>query len=134
VSRQSTAEESALWAAHERALEFAGERTRPPPSLPQMVIMPILMTMSSKAHRWSVASAKAELSRVLDEAQRRPQVIERRGKPIAVVVAADRFEDTSATERWRKFLAVSAEVRAAGGGELHVPRRHRRRSPFAASR
>jgi hypothetical protein len=32
--------------------------------------------------------------------------------------------------RWRTFLDASAEIRAAGGGALRVPRRTRRASPF----
>ncbi len=91
------------------------------------------MTMSGKGDRWSVASAKAELSRVVESAQRRPQVIERRGKPVAVVVGVEQFEDVEAAARWRKFLATSEEIRAGGGGELRVPPRQRRRSPFGRS-
>jgi prevent-host-death family protein len=88
------------------------------------------MTMSNRRNHWSVASAKAELSRVVEDAQRRPQVIERRGKPVAVVVAIDQFEDSSGGARWRRFLDVSAEIRASGGVELSLPPRERRASPF----
>jgi prevent-host-death family protein len=88
------------------------------------------MTMSNRSNHWSVASAKAELSRLVEDAQQRPQVIERRGKPVAVVVAIDQFEDSSGGARWRRFLDVSAEIRANGGAELDVPRRRRRPSPF----
>lgn len=98
------------------------------PALPEMVKCRIVMTMSS--HRWSVAAAKAELSRLVESAQRHPQVIERRGKPVAVVVAVAEFEDRAPAARWQKFLDVSAETREAGGGELRVPRRTPRRSPF----
>ncbi len=95
-----------------------------------MVTIRTLMTMSSRAPRWSVASAKAELSRVVEDAQRRPQVIERRGKPVAVVVGLAQYEDVEAAARWRRFLEVSEEIRDAGGGELRVPPRVRRPSPF----
>jgi prevent-host-death family protein len=95
-----------------------------------MVIAATIMTMSSRSSHWSVASAKAELSRLVESAQSHPQVIERRGKPVAVVVAIDQFEDAGAAARWRKFLAASAEIRADGGGELRVPPRARRASPF----
>jgi len=88
------------------------------------------MTMSNRSNHWSVASAKAELSRVVEDAQKRPQVIERRGKPVAVVVAMDQFIESSGGARWRKFLDASAELRALGGAELSVPRRERRASPF----
>jgi len=90
-----------------------------------------MMTMSNKtSNHWSVAAAKAELSRLVEDAQQRPQVIERRGKPVAVVVAMNQFEDSSVRARWRRFLDESADIRTSGGGRLRVPRRQRRRSPF----
>jgi prevent-host-death family protein len=98
--------------------------------LPEMVTKPTIMTMSKRGH-WSIASAKAELSRLVDDAQRRPQVIERRGKPVAMVLAIEQFEDGATATRWKKFLRTSAEIRVSGGGELRVPRRDRRASPFA---
>jgi prevent-host-death family protein len=89
------------------------------------------MTMSRRSNNhWSVAAAKAELSRLVEDEQQRPQVIERRGKPVVVVVAIDQFEDSSGGARWRKFLDTSAQIRASGGGQLRVPRRERRVSPF----
>ena len=45
----------------------------------------------SKAH-WSVAGAKAELSRLIEQASAGPQIIEKRGKPVAVVVSITDFE------------------------------------------
>jgi antitoxin (DNA-binding transcriptional repressor) of toxin-antitoxin stability system len=96
----------------------------------KMVTKPTIMTMSKRAHTWSIASAKAGLSRVVDDAQRRPQVIERRGKPVAMVVAIEQFQDGTAATRWKKFLEASAAIRVSGGGELRVPRRERRASPF----
>jgi len=68
--------------------------------------------------------------RVVENAQKRPQVIERRGKPVAVVVAIDQFIESSGGARWRKFLDASAEIRALGGAELSVPRRECWASPF----
>jgi prevent-host-death family protein len=96
-----------------------------------MVILPKVMTMSARGHRWSVAAAKAELSRVVESAQERPQVIERRGKPVAVVIGVEQFEDVEAAARWRRFLEVSREVRESGGGTLRVTSRQRRGSPFS---
>ena len=87
------------------------------------------MTMSARTARWSVAEAKAHLSELMDEARKRPQTILRRGEPVVVVVSVEQFDDDEA--RWRRFLDVSAEIRAAGGAELRVPRRTSRRSPFA---
>jgi prevent-host-death family protein len=94
-----------------------------------MVIASILMTMSARTGRWSVAEAKARLSELMDEARKRPQTIERRGRPLVVVVSVGQFDDDQV--RWRRFLEVSEELRAAGGGELRLPRRGSRRSPFA---
>jgi prevent-host-death family protein len=98
-----------------------------------MVISDMLITMSGRTASWSVADAKARLSELLDEACKRPQTITRRGRPLVVVVPVEEFEDQGDAARWRRFLDVSAEVRAAGGGEICVPRRTPRRSPFARS-
>ena len=88
----------------------------------------------SSSNRWSVAAAKAELSRVVASAQLRPQVIERRGKPVVVVIAVDAYEEGSSGSRWRKFLQTAAEIRAEGGGEIRVPPREPRPSPFGRRR
>ncbi|HEY8086543.1 MAG TPA: type II toxin-antitoxin system prevent-host-death family antitoxin [Polyangiaceae bacterium] len=84
--------------------------------------------MSARTGRWSVAEAKARLSELMDEARKRPQTIERRGRPLVVVVSVDDFDDDQV--RWRRFLELSEEIRARGGGELRLPRRGPRRSPF----
>ena len=45
------------------------------------------------ARAWTVASAKAKLSEVIERAQTRgPQMITRRGRKAAVVVSADEWE------------------------------------------
>ena len=41
--------------------------------------------------KWSAAEAKAALSRVLDDAGVKPQIIERHGKPVAAVVGWKQF-------------------------------------------
>ena len=90
------------------------------------------MTMSSR--RWNVATAKAELSRVLRHARRQPQVIENRGEPVAVVIAFDDYARLSDRERratrWQSFLDLSAAFRAEGGVDLDIPVRRARPSPF----
>ena len=94
------------------------------------------MTMSSR--RWNIATAKAELSRVLRHARRQPQVIENRGEPVAVVIAFDHFARLSDRERrstrWKSFLDLSAALRAQGGAELDLPARRARPSPFGRTR
>jgi prevent-host-death family protein len=85
----------------------------------------------SRAARWSVSEAKARLSALIDRAADHPQTIERRGKPLAVVVSVDQFAASDGAIRWQRFLEVSAEIRRAGGAELSVPRRRSGRSPFS---
>jgi prevent-host-death family protein len=103
--------------------------------LTKMVMNTKLMTMSA---RWNVAAAKAELSLVLKNAQREPQVIERRGEPVAVIVGIDEYNRLREGERrarqWKDFLELSAALRAEGGVELEVPKRRARPSPFARTR
>lgn len=99
-----------------------------------MVMTATLMTMS--ASPWSIAMAKAELSRLVRAAHDRPQVIENRGRPVAVVLSAEAYQRVTdaarESDRWRAVLALSAELRASGGTTLKVPRRRARRSPFAS--
>ena len=99
-----------------------------------MVICTTVMTMS----RWNVASAKAELSLVLERARRSPQIIEKRGVPIAVVLGIDDYsrldERQRTTDQWKRFLAQSAALRQEGGVDLEIPKRTARPSPFARKR
>jgi prevent-host-death family protein len=100
-----------------------------------MVMADKFVTMSS---RWNVASAKACLSRVLARAQRSPQVIEKRGAPVAVVVGAQEYarlaDGDRQRSRWRRFLELSADLREEGGVELEMPEREARSSPFGRRR
>ncbi len=90
-----------------------------------------LMTMSD---RWSIASAKAGLSRLVRAARGKPQRIENRGRPVAVVISAETYERLAEAERgagrWRDLLDLSAEIRDEGGVSLKLPPRRARRSPF----
>jgi prevent-host-death family protein len=86
---------------------------------------------------WSIADAKARFSRLLADARDAPQVIARRGERVAVVVDPGAFGElvreaaaVSPTARWKAFLRLSAEIRAAGGAELALARRVSRPSPF----
>lgn len=91
------------------------------------------MTMSPRRSHWSVAEAKARLSELMELARTRPQTIERRGRPLVVVLSVEQFEDSDDAARWRRFVHACDEIRAAGGAHLRVPRRTSRRSPFAPS-
>lgn len=96
-----------------------------------------VMTMSRG--RWSIAAAKAELSKVVRRARQAPQVIENRGEPVAVVVGIDEYEQGSERRAraaaWRGFLErTEAMVAEIGGIELELPPRTSRPDPFAPRR
>lgn len=89
-------------------------------------------------NRWSIGSAKAELSQVVRRAQRTPQILENRGRPVAVLVAIADWrrlaEDDDKRAHWQRFLALGEEMRAEGGYQLEIPPRRPRASPFARPR
>src|SRR5262245_31504497 len=96
----------------------------------------VIMTMST-GRIWSVAQAKARFSALLAQAERAPQIVERRGEPVAVIVGAREFAKIGELEggslfeaRWRRFLNVSSRLRAEGGAALEIPPRRPRASPF----
>lgn len=101
-----------------------------------MVMTPMIMTMSS--NRWNIAAAKAGLSRLVRQTSRGPQIIENRGKPVAVVVSADEHQRVTRAEavsaRWQAVLDLSAEIRADGGATLRIGPRRARPSPFGRPR
>jgi len=95
------------------------------------------MTMSRA--RWSIAAAKAELSKVVRHAQREPQVLENRGEPVAVVVGLDEYrrgsERQARVTAWRGFLErTAAMVTETGGIDLELPPRTTRPDPFVVRR
>jgi prevent-host-death family protein len=97
-----------------------------------MVTSAIFVTMSSS--RWNIASAKAQLSRVVRQARRAPQVLESRGKPVAVVLSIEEYDRVAEHEQQRegyqRFLRACEELRRQGGAELEIPPRRNRRSQF----
>lgn len=96
--------------------------------------------MTMKPAHWSVAGAKAALSQVISQAATGPQVIEKRGTPVAVVVSFADFQQAAGDSgslrgsRWQRFLTASATLRAQGGATLELPRRATRRDPFGRQR
>jgi prevent-host-death family protein len=100
-----------------------------------MVTSATLVTMST---RWSIATAKAEFSRLVSEARSEPQVIENRGRAVAVVVSSEEYQRLAqgqdATARWRAVFDLSAEIREEGGAAISLPRRRPRRSPLPPER
>jgi prevent-host-death family protein len=93
--------------------------------------------MVRKKNAWGLAEAKAELSEVVERAQRTPQLIERRGKAVGVIIGIKLHEEAerslalgSADQRMQRFLQICSTIRAEGGAELELPRRLPRKSPF----
>lgn len=93
------------------------------------------MTMSS----WSVAAAKAHLSELIGKTPLQPQHITKRGRPVAVVVSPETYEDLEnrAAHRrahpMRAFLERCVRLREGDDLELRLPPRRssrRRPSPF----
>jgi prevent-host-death family protein len=91
------------------------------------------MTMSRS--RWNIATAKAELSRLVLEARDGPQIIESRGRPVAVVLSTEAYarlaEGQDLAGRWQSLLKLSEELREHGGVTLKIPRRRSRPDPLA---
>ena len=94
------------------------------------------VTFMTMANQWSIAAAKAEFSRVVGQAARRPQILSNRGTPVAVVVGIEDYQRMSkhagAQARVRALLDVSAKLGAEGGVDLAIPVRRSRRDPFRA--
>jgi len=94
------------------------------------------MTMST----WSVAEAKARFATLVARAEKSPQRITRRGRPVAVVTGVNEPGQTqSAAYRhpMRDFLGRCAELRAAGDLGLVLPPRKPQRArpnPFGPRR
>jgi prevent-host-death family protein len=91
--------------------------------------------------RWNVAEAKAKLSAMLQSAAREPQVIENRGKEVAVVLGIEEYrrfkaleERSSPRAKMDEFLRLTAELRREGGVTIKLPKRRPRRSPFTPER
>lgn len=89
--------------------------------------------------KWNVAEAKASFSEVLNEAQSAPQIIENRGKPVAVVIGIEEYraikelrEQAAPRQRLAAFLRFSGELRGQGGADLELPQRSSRPAPFSA--
>lgn len=93
------------------------------------------------AGRWNVSEAKAKLSEILSQATREPQVIESRGKEVAVVLSIEEYkhlkshlEQAAPEKRLAEFLRFTEQLREEGGAEIKLPKRERRPSPFSRSR
>ena len=71
----------------------------------------VILTMSRQVTQtpaWTVAEAKAKLGQVIEQARAGPQMITRNGRPAAVVVSAEEWEQrTSRSGNLAEFLAAS---------------------------
>jgi len=68
---------------------------------------------------WTVASAKARLSQVIERAQSSPQTITRNGKPSVVVVSAEEWERKTARKGTLAQFLLDSPLR---GLDLDVER------------
>jgi prevent-host-death family protein len=89
--------------------------------------------------RWSIARAKAELSRVVEEAAQEPQELTNRGRGVAVVVSKEEWDalvsrsGRRARSPMEAFLDSTEELKAEGDLTFPLPRRRAgsaRRDPF----
>lgn len=93
------------------------------------------------ANRWNVTEAKAKLSEVLIRASREPQVIENRGRAVAVILSIQDYHDLKSRqtraapqERVAEFLRFTEHLREDGGAEIKLPKRAQKPSPFSGDR
>ncbi len=75
--------------------------------------------LSHNDKSWTVATAKAKLSEVIDRAQSAPQTITRNGKPTVIVVSAEEWERKTAR---RGSLATFLMESPFRGAELDLER------------
>jgi prevent-host-death family protein len=61
---------------------------------------------------WSLASAKARLSEVIDRAQAGPQIITRHGRPDAVIVSVDEWTRKTARKGTLAEFLLASPLRA----------------------
>ncbi|MGG7581590.1 type II toxin-antitoxin system Phd/YefM family antitoxin (plasmid) [Rhizobium sp. YTUHZ045] len=62
---------------------------------------------------WTVASAKAKLSEVIERAQSTPQTITRNGKPSVVVVSAEEWQRKTARKGTLAEFLMQSPLRGA---------------------
>jgi prevent-host-death family protein len=62
---------------------------------------------------WTVVSAKAKLSEVIERAQSAPQTITRNGKPSVVVVSADEWQRKTARKGSLATFLMESPLRGA---------------------
>ena len=78
-----------------------------------------MQSVSKDDTNWTVASAKARLSQVIERAQSSPQTITRNGKPSVVVVSAEEWERKTARKGTLAQFLLDSPLR---GLDLDVER------------
>lgn len=63
---------------------------------------------------WTLASAKARLSEVIERARLGPQIITRNGKPSAVIVSAEEWERKTIRKGTLAEFLLASPLRGAG--------------------
>lgn len=78
-----------------------------------------MKTPAPNREDWTVASAKAKLSEVIERAQTEPQTITRNGKPSVVVVSAEEWQRKTARKGTLAEFLMASPLR---GGDLDMDR------------
>jgi prevent-host-death family protein len=77
--------------------------------------------MADTASSWTLASAKARFSEVVERAQAGPQTITRNGKPSAVIVSAEEWARKTARKGTLAEFLLASPLR---GADLDLERQH----------
>lgn len=72
-----------------------------------------MQPLSHDDESWTVASAKAKLSEVIDRAQSAPQTITRNGRPTVVVVSAEEWQRKTARKGTLAEFLMESPLRGA---------------------
>ncbi|MGH9897687.1 MAG: type II toxin-antitoxin system Phd/YefM family antitoxin [Pyrinomonadaceae bacterium] len=79
------------------------------------------MPQQSKTPVWTVASAKAHLSEVMERAHQEPQTITRNGKPSVVIVSVEEWGRKSTRKGNLAEFLLSSPLR---GSDIQTDREH----------
>jgi prevent-host-death family protein len=70
-------------------------------------------TRPLRGRAWTIASAKARLSELVDHTQAGPQTITRHGKPVAVIVSAEEWSRKTARKGTLAEFLLASPLRGA---------------------
>lgn len=68
--------------------------------------------------RFSAHDAKARFGTLLDTARREPVAIEKHGRPVAVVISKEEFDDIEAMKLERLRLEIQRGIDASAAGDV----------------